>query len=61
MDPNIQTEHLEKPNNMLTSKRPKNKTKEKHANSSAKPKYYLPKQDHTSTDPTTNRPADIEP
>ena len=42
MDPNTQLELLEKPKNLTTSKRPRNKRKEKQSKSSEKPLYHLP-------------------
>ena len=61
MDPNTQSEHLEKPKNLATSKRPKNKRKEKQSKSSEKPIYHLPKVDDISVEQNTGLPTDGEP
>ena len=61
MDPNTQSKHLEKPKNLATSKRPKNKRKEKQSKSSEKPTYHLPKVDDITAEQNASLPTDAEP
>ena len=56
MDPHTQSQQLDKPKNLSTSKRPRNKRKEKHSKSSEKSTYQLPKSDDAAnTEPEPKR------
>ena len=61
MDPNTQSELLENLKNLTTSKRPRNKRKEKQSKSSEKPLYHLPKVDDNSTEQSASLPTNEEP
>ena len=61
MDPHTQSEHLDKPKNLLASRRPKNKRKEKHSKSSEKPTYHLPKVNNVTAEQSAHLLADAEP
>ena len=61
MDPHTQSQQLDKPKNLSTSKRPRNKRKEKHSKSSEKSTYQLPKVDDAAAEQGAQLPADTEP
>ena len=61
MDPNTKSKHLEKPKNLATLKRPKNKRKEKQSKSPEKPIYHLPKVDDITAEQNESLPTDAEP
>ena len=61
MDPHIQSQQLDKPKNLSTSKRPRNKRKEKHSKSLEKSTNQLPKMNDATAEQGAQLPAEAEP
>ena len=61
MDPNTQSELLDKPKSLTTSKRPRNKRKLNQANPPAKPSYYPPVAEKSSGNNENDTVAENEP
>ena len=60
MDPDTQSENLKKPKILATSKRPKNKRKEKQLNFLEKPIYHLPSEDNIPAQQDTTKQTNTE-
>ena len=61
MDPHIQSQQLDTPKSLSTSKRPRNKKKDKFLKSTGKSTYQPPKADSAAAEQDTQLPANIEP
>ena len=61
MDPHIQSQQLDTPKSLLTSKRPRNKKKDKNSKLTGKSTYQPPKADSAAAEQDTQLPAHIEP